>query len=136
MNMDIAVSYEIPDAQEYNNLRIISGLSPKDEVGSEVGLKNSIFIVTLRDSEKLIGMGRIIGDKGCFYHIVDIAVAPSYQGNGLGKRIMSEIDTYLKNNIPKNSYVSLIAEIPADELYKKFGFEYSAPKSVGMMRKI
>ena len=136
MNMDIAVSYEIPDAQEYNNLRIISGLSPKDEVGSEVGLKNSIFIVTLRDSEKLIGMGRIIGDKGCFYHNVDIAVAPSYQGNGLGKRIMSEIDTYLKNNIPKNSYVSLIADIPADELYKKFGFEYSAPKSVGMMRKI
>ena len=136
MNMDIAVSYEIPDAQEYNNLRIISGLSPKDEVGSEVGLKNSIFIVTLRDSEKLIGMGRIIGDKGCFYHIVDIAVAPSYQGNGLGKRIMSEIDTYLKNNIPKNSYVSLIADIPADELYKKLGFEYSAPKSVGMMRKI
>jgi len=136
MNMDIDVSYEIPNAQEYNNLRIVSGLSPKDEVASEVGLKNSIFIVTLRDSEKLIGMGRIIGDKGCFYHIVDIAVAPSYQGNGLGKRIMSEIDTYLENNIPKNSYVSLIADIPADELYKKFGFEYSAPKSIGMMRKI
>ena len=136
MNMDIDVSYEIPNAQEYNNLRIVSGLSPKDEVASEVGLKNSIFIVTLRDSEKLIGMGRIIGDKGCFYHIVDIAVAPSYQGNGLGKRIMSEIDTYLENNIPKNSYISLIADIPADELYKKFGFEYSAPKSVGMMRKI
>jgi ribosomal protein S18 acetylase RimI-like enzyme len=136
MNMGIAVSYEIPDAQEYNNLRIVSGLSPKDEVASEVGLKNSIFIVALRDSDKLIGMGRIIGDKGCFYHIVDIAVAPSYQGNGLGKRIMSEIDTYLENNIPKNSYVSLIADIPADELYKKFRFEYSAPKSVGMMRKI
>ncbi len=136
MNMDIDVSYEIPNAQEYNNLRIVSGLSPKDEVASEVGLKNSIFIVTLRDSEKLIGMGRIIGDKGCFYHIVDIAVAPSYQGNGLGKRIMSEIDTYLENNIPKNSYISLITDIPADELYKKFGFEYSAPKSVGMMRKI
>ena len=133
--MDIAVSYEIPDAQEYNNLRIISGLSPKDEVGSEVGLKNSIFIVTLRDSEKLIGMGRIIGDKGCFYHIVDIAVAPEYQGNGLGKLIMSEINKYLGNNIPKSSYVSLIADVPADKLYEKFGFEYSAPKSVGMAKR-
>lgn len=136
MNMDIAVSYEIPNAQEYNNLRIISGLSPKDEVASEAGLKNSIFIVILRDSDKLIGMGRVIGDKGCFYHIVDIAVAPSYQGNGLGKLIMSEINTYLENNIPKSSYVSLIADVPADELYKKFGFEYSAPKSVGMVKKI
>lgn len=136
MYMDIAVSYEIPNAQEYNNLRIISGLSPKDEAASEAGLKNSIFIVILRDSDKLIGMGRVIGDKGCFYHIVDIAVAPSYQGNGLGKLIMSEINTYLENNIPKNSYVSLIADVPADELYKKFGFEYSAPKSVGMVKKI
>ena len=66
MNMDIDVSYEIPNAQEYNNLRIVSGLSPKDEVASEVGLKNSIFIVTLRDSVKLIGMGRIIWIKAAF----------------------------------------------------------------------
>lgn len=58
------------------------------------------------------------------------------QGNGLGKLIMSEINAYLENNIPKNSYVSLIADVPADELYKKFGFEYSAPKSVGMVKKI
>lgn len=133
--MSINVLYEIPNAQEYNNLRIASGLSPKDEVASEVGLKNSIFIVTLRDSDKLVGMGRIIGDKGCFYHIVDIAVAPAYQGNGLGKLIMSEINKYLENNIPKSSYVSLIADVPADKLYKKFGFEYSAPKSVGMAKR-
>lgn len=133
--MSINVLYEIPNAQEYNNLRIASGLSPKDEVASEVGLKNSIFIVTLRDSDKLVGMGRIIGDKGCFYHIVDIVVAPAYQGNGLGKLIMSEINKYLENNIPKSSYVSLIADVPADKLYKKFGFEYSAPKSVGMAKR-
>ncbi|WMM25229.1 GNAT family N-acetyltransferase [Tissierella sp. MB52-C2] len=68
-------------------------MSPKDEVASEIGLNNSIFIVTLRDCDKLVGMGRIIGDKGCFYHIVDTAVAPSYQGKGLGKLIMSEINT-------------------------------------------
>lgn len=133
--MNIDIMYEIPNAQEYNNLRIAAGLSPKDEMASKIGLKNSIFIVTLRDSGKLIGMGRVIGDKGCFYHIVDIAVAPSYQGNGLGKLIMSEIDKYLENNAPKSSYVSLIADIPADRLYKKFGFEYSEPKSVGMAKR-
>ncbi len=133
--MNINVLYEIPNAQEYNNLRIVSGLSPKDEVASEIGLKNSIFMVTLRESDKLVGMGRIIGDKGCFYHIVDIAVAPSYQGNGLGNLIMSEITKYLENHVPKSSYVSLIADVPADRLYKKFGFEYSAPKSVGMAKR-
>lgn len=101
----------------------------------EIGLKNSIFIVTLRDFDKLIGMGRIIGDKGCFYHIMDIAVAPSYQGKGLGKLIMLEINKYLENHVPKTSYVSLIADVPADRLYKKLGFEYSEPKSAGMAKR-
>ncbi|MFT4104720.1 MAG: GNAT family N-acetyltransferase [Lacrimispora sp.] len=133
--MSIAVLYEVPNAQEYNNLRIISGLSPKDETASETGLKNSIFMVTLRDSDKLIGMGRVIGDKGCFYQIVDIAVAPQYQGKGLGKQIMSEINMYLENHVPKDSYVSLIADVPADKLYERFGFEYSAPRSVGMAKR-
>ncbi|MBU5439369.1 GNAT family N-acetyltransferase [Tissierella sp. MSJ-40] len=133
--MNIDISYEIPNAEEYNNLRIISGLSPKDEAASEIGLKNSIFMISLRDSGKLIGMGRIIGDGGCFYHIVDIAVAPSYQGNGLGNLIMSEITKYLDDHASKDSYVSLIADVPADRLYKKFGFDYSAPKSVGMAKR-
>lgn len=133
--MNIDISYEIPNAEEYNNLRIISGLSPKDEAASEIGLKNSIFMISLRDSGKLIGMGRIIGDGGCFYHIVDMAVAPSYQGNGLGNLIMSEITKYLDDHASKDSYVSLIADVPADRLYKKFGFDYSAPKSVGMAKR-
>lgn len=133
--MNIDLSYEIPNAKEYNNLRIISGLSPKDETASEIGLKNSIFMITLRDSDKLIGMGRIIGDGGCMYHIVDIAVAPPYQGKGFGHLIMSEINKYLDNHAPKSSYVSLIADVPADKLYKKFGFDYSAPESVGMAKR-
>lgn len=134
-NMNIDVLYEIPSAQEYNSLRIAAGLSPKDEDASEIGLKNSVFMVVLKDSGKLIGMGRIIGDSGCFYQVVDIAVAPAYQGNGLGKLIMSEINTYLEKNLPHNSYVSLIADVPADQLYKKFGFEYTGPRSVGMAKK-
>jgi ribosomal protein S18 acetylase RimI-like enzyme len=91
--------------------------------------------VTIRENEKLIGMGRIIGDGGCFYQIVDIAVDPTYQGIGLGKQIMMGLTKYLESNLPVGAYVSLIADTPADHLYKKFGFEYTAPKSVGMYRK-
>ncbi|WP_315119722.1 GNAT family N-acetyltransferase [uncultured Clostridium sp.] len=133
--MNIDVSYETPNGKEYNNLRIISGMSPRDEAASEIGLKNSIFMVTLRDSDKLIGMGRIVGDGGCIYHVVDIAVDPSYQGNGFGNLIMSEITKYLDNHAPQKSYVSLLADVPADKLYKKFGFDYSAPRSVGMAKR-
>lgn len=137
MTENINIVYEAPDPVEYNNLRIAAGLSPKDVSAAKLALKNSIFMVALRESNAnaLIGMGRIIGDGGCFYHVVDIAVRPTHQGKGFGTLIISEIVNYLDANAPKDSYVSLIADVPADKLYKKFGFEYTQPNSVGMYRK-
>lgn len=133
--MDILVSNDLPTGEEYNNLRVVAGLSPKDVKASEIGLKNSIYMVSLRDGDKLIGMGRIIGDGGCMYHIVDIAVEPSYQGKGLGKLIMSKLDEYLNENAPRTSYVSLIADIPADKLYEQFGYVDTKPRSIGMAKR-
>ncbi|MHA0856115.1 GNAT family N-acetyltransferase [Paenibacillus sp. CMAA1364] len=135
MNTKIDIIYEPPYPDEYNQLRLNAGMSARDNAGAAIGLSNSIFNVTLRQSNVLVGMGRIIGDGGCFYQIVDIAVDPFHQGKGLGRLIMSEIMNYLDKNAVKDSYVSLIAEIPADQLYKKFGFEYTQPKSVGMYKK-
>jgi ribosomal protein S18 acetylase RimI-like enzyme len=100
-----------------------------------IGLKSSLFGVTVYDGKKAIGMGRIIGAGGCFYQIVDIAVDPHYQGKGLGKTIMKELMQYLEKHAPKSAYVSLIADQPADHLYKQFGFQYTYPKSVGMFQK-
>ncbi|MEQ1962699.1 hypothetical protein ABLB69_05885 [Xenorhabdus khoisanae] len=40
---------------------------------------NSLLAICLRDQGKLIGMGRVIGDGACFFHIVDIMVDPDYQ---------------------------------------------------------
>lgn len=136
MSDNVEIRYNPPAAEEYLALRAAAGLSPKDLAGSKIALQNSIFAVTLRQPDKqLIGMGRIIGDGGCFFHIVDIAVHPDYQGKGLGKVMMSEIMNYLEGHAPKESYVSLIADVPADSLYAKYGFDYTGPKSVGMYKK-
>ena len=34
-------------------------------------------------------MGRVIGDGGLFFQVVDIAVEPAHQGRGLGKAIVA-----------------------------------------------
>ena len=59
----------------------------------------------LKADGQVVGMGRIIGDGGCFYTVVDIAVAPSYQGKGLGKRIMNALDAWLRTNAEPSAYV-------------------------------
>ena len=125
----------IPDAATYCHLRSVSGLSPKTAEAAARGLPNSLFAVQVLQGDEIVGMGRIIGDGGCFYQVVDIAVLPAHQGRGLGKLIMREIMQYIEQQVPPSAYVSLIADGQAQDLYAQFGFTHTAPKSVGMALK-
>ena len=121
-----------PSVQDYCRLRIAAGLSPKSITAAEAGLPNTLFGVTVMVNSKAVGMGRIIGDGGTAYQIVDIAVDPAFQGQSLGKQIMAHLANWLQNNAPDSAYVSLIADGPAHMLYSQFGFEPTAPASIGM----
>ena len=125
----------IPDAATYCHLRSVSGLSPKTAEAAARGLPNSLFAVQVLQGDEIVGMGRIIGDGGCFYQVVDIAVLPAHQGRGLGKLIMREIMRYIEEQVPASAYVSLIADGQAQDLYAQFGFRHTAPASVGMALK-
>lgn len=132
-------AYEIvsrtPTLDEYLHLRAAAGLSPFSEEAAVKGLAGTVFAVVVQHGADAVGMGRLIGDGGCFFQIVDIAVEPSHQGQGLGKMIMEELMTFVTNNLPASAYVSLIADIPANRLYEKFGFVETAPRSLGMARR-
>jgi ribosomal protein S18 acetylase RimI-like enzyme len=99
--------------------------------GAGIGLPRSVFAVTLYDGKVLVGMGRVIGDGGCFLQVTDVAVKPSFQGRGLGKIIMREIRNYLET-VPERAYISLIADGEASRLYTQYGFVPVMPDSQGM----
>ncbi|MBY7145010.1 GNAT family N-acetyltransferase [Virgibacillus sp. NKC19-3] len=134
MNDRFTIINEPPNPIAYIDLRLEGGISGKSEEAAAVGLKNSLFAVCIYDNKTLIGMGRVIGDGGAFFQVVDIVVKPSYQGQGLGKMVMKEITGYLDHNTYPGSYVSLIADDPANKLYEQFGFMYTYPRSHGMYR--
>ena len=60
-------------------------------IAAAIGLPNSLYAVQVFDGANVVGMGRVIGDGGLFFQVVDIAVLPAYQGQGLGKQIMAAI---------------------------------------------
>ncbi|MCJ1655693.1 GNAT family N-acetyltransferase [Staphylococcus sp. NRL 16/872] len=128
----IRFSKEVPEAQAYCDLRVKAGMSSKSLEAARKGLPNACFTITIYDNDKLIGMGRLIGDGGTAFQIVDIAVDPEYQGQGHGRQILEKIMTYIESVAEKGTYVSLIADYPADKLYEKFGFQSTEPKSGGM----
>ena len=129
---DEVLRAEIPAVDEYRALRVAAGLSPFSEVAAERGLGGTLFAATIRRDGELIAMGRLVGDGGCFFQVVDIAVRPDCQGRGLGTRIMTAIMNHIDAELPVSAYVSLIADGPAHRLYARFGFVATAPASIGM----
>ncbi|SUJ19737.1 ribosomal-protein-alanine acetyltransferase [Sphingobacterium spiritivorum] len=123
-------------ADIYRQLRVAAGLSPKTQEAAKTGLRNSIHSVMIQHENQIIGMGRIIGDAGCFCQVVDIAVLPEYQGQGVGKMIIRNLMDFINTNLPSSCYVSLIADGDASFLYEKFGFKDTLPASRGMAYKV
>jgi ribosomal protein S18 acetylase RimI-like enzyme len=127
-----SIEKRTPDIDDYTRLRQTAGLTPFSRAAAEIGLKGTIFAVVVVVDGRVIGMGRLIGDGGCFFQVTDIAVQPDHQGRGLGKTIMTTIMEYVNTTLPETAYVSLIADVPANKLYEQFGFKETAPRSVGM----
>jgi ribosomal protein S18 acetylase RimI-like enzyme len=123
-----------PQAKAYVRIRQAAGLSLVSYQAAVRGLPNTLFGVSILLGEKVVGMGRVIGDGGCLYHVVDIAVIPEHQGRGLGKRIMNAIMDYIEEDALPTAYISLIADAP--DFYRKYGFRSVGPRSEGMYKRI
>ncbi|WP_095012452.1 GNAT family N-acetyltransferase [Tsuneonella mangrovi] len=134
MSNHTSISREMPSVADYLRLRHEAGLSPFTPEAAAAGLAGTIEAVLVRANGEAIGMGRVIGDGGLFFQVVDIAVLPEFQGRGLGKRIMAALMGALAERIPSRAYVSLVADGDAQHLYAQYGFESVAPKSLGMAR--
>lgn len=134
--MDLPKVYRIefknPTPIEYDKIRNTTGWDKLDLVTIEKGLEKSLFSVCLYDIDKLIGIGRIVGDGSIYFYIQDIIVMPDYQGKGFGKIIMNEVMQYLDDNANHNSFIGLMAAEGVEKFYHKFGFTTRSTSRPGM----
>ena len=134
--MEPTLALQIPGNDEYRALRTAAGLSLMTEEGAATGLPASWSSVCVRHAGGLVGMGRVVGDGGLFLFVVDIAVAPAWQGRGLGRRIMQALLDDIRARAPSRTMVGLIADGTAHEFYAKFGFRRVAPGAHGMLLRL
>ena len=113
-----------PEAKEYNRLTDSVGWGTRNEKIVQQALDNTLYSLCAYDGDRLIGYGRIIGDKTIFLYIQDIMVIPEYQGKKIGTNIMTEllkeVEEYKKVNPNIRTYLG--ASKGKEDFYKRFGF--------------
>lgn len=113
-----------PEAKEYNRLTDSVGWGIRDEKIIQQALENTLYSLCVYDEDRLIGYGRIIGDKTIFLYIQDIIVIPEYQGKKIGTGIITEllkkVEEYKKVNPNIRTYLG--ASKGKENFYEKFGF--------------
>lgn len=122
--MQITYIQRTPTADEFNMLTEAVGWGKRTNEIVEEALSNTLCSICAYDGEKLIGYGRIIGDKTIFLYIQDVMIIPEYQGKKIGTGIMNtlleKINEYKKVNPEIRTYLG--ASKGRESFYEKFGF--------------
>lgn len=131
--MNMHITEEVPQLKEYIDLRFDAGLPVLEESIAETALNRSLLSLLVRDgSNRLIGMGRVIGDGALYFQLVDVMAAASARDQGLEETIVSELLARLKKIAPSGAEVTVITDVPGIKLYQHAGFKLLYPERYGM----
>lgn len=95
-----------PPVEDYLRLRLQAGLSPKTSAQGSRAVQGPWYSVVVRNEphDAAVAMGRIIGDGGWYFHIIDMAVHPDHQGKGLGDALMARLMCRILDVTEKGPY--------------------------------
>lgn len=135
--MNKHITEDFPQSKEYMDLRLDAGLPEVELTVAETALSRSLLCVLIRDdNDRLIGIGRVVGDGAFYFQLVDIMVATPYRDNGIEEMIISELLARLGKIAPGGAEVTVITDAPGIKLYQNAGFKLLYPERYGMARSL
>lgn len=134
MVRDYRLIMAAPPVDDYLTLRREAGLTPSTREQAVAALPGAWAAchAVHQLTGQIVGMGRLIGDGGWYFHVIDMAVLPQHQRRGIGDALLSALLAEIRTRAPANAYVNLLADPPGVRLYERHGFQSTAPNSVGM----
>lgn len=118
------ITYEYRLPHDINSFRRSVGwyeLSPRQ---LECALTRLVFAITALDGEKEVGSARVVGDGGYQFFISDVIVRPEYQGQGIGRGMLTRLmDKALSvADEGETIMINLMAAKDKEPFYEKLGF--------------
>lgn len=125
---NVTVTIGKPEPYEFRDLMCSVGWQNSSEAKEPAKYLGEFYgMVIARDGHQLIGCGVIERVRDSVLLISDVCVRPQYQGNGIGKRILAGVDTWLALYKTPDMIVFLFTTHEKMDLYRQFG--YLGPES-------
>ena len=119
--------------EEYMELRKMVGWVEFPIEQARACIEKAYMIQCVRDDEKAIGVVRLLWDGGYIAFLSDVIVDPSYQGQGIGRKLVESCIERLKNDMKPGYKVKLTLNSAKgkEPFYEKFGFRVRPNEDAG-----
>lgn len=123
-NMNAITFSHTISIDDYNDLRTSVDFIAIRPNRARTALDNSLFTVVAMKGNHPVGMARVVGDGGYVYFICDVIVRPSCQSQGLGRRMIEQVLSWLECQVDEGEtiMVNLMSAINKEPFYEKLGF--------------
>lgn len=125
---------------EFIRLFIAAGWTPPCEEQVNAALSGSMTVFSVSVQGESVAMARVVGDGAMTFLIKDVVVAPTYQGYGLGRLLVSLLEDYIQKQLKPGWAASaeLMSAEGKEGFYEKCGYRKCADKGLGsgMMKMI
>jgi len=124
---------QLPASADYHALFETTGWNQEYRADAEAlyrAISASWYVLSAYDKDDLVGFGRIVSDGVLYALICDLIVKPSYQGQGIGSRLLEKLIE--KCHLETIRVIWLFSAKGTSSFYKKFGFRERPVDAPGM----
>lgn len=120
----ITIKKNTISVQDYLAIRACVGWRILLEEQASRALQNSLYMVGAYDGEKLVSMGRLVGDGAVICYVQDLIVVPEYQHKGVGSQVLDALIEYVEGLHIEGSQMMLclMCAKGREAFYEKHGF--------------
>ena len=129
----IAYREQLPPLAGYHQLFETTGWNQGyrgDADALYTAISSSWYALSAYGNDNLIGFGRVVSDGVLYALICDLIVKPSYQGQGIGSRLLKKLIE--KCRLEKIRVIWLFSARGKRSFYEKFGFRERPVDAPGM----
>ena len=111
--------------QDFVRLRVLTGFADIPIEHAKRALDGGLINVSAKYGDRLIGMGRMVGDGAMYWYLQEIIVLPEYQKQGVGTKIVNHLVDYAVSHSTTGKFTTIggVSAKGKEEFYSKLGFE-------------